>query len=208
MKKYIFDFIFRAIGVAGTLITAYYSSLLEINIYLFSVLMFCIGICAIMLAFDALSSFTHIPFRCNKYNKKCNKKIAEHMLKHIKSSGPVAIFSKDLTWVEINNEAFKVLSEKAKKNEVTIFVSKQTTAVTKLKSENAKIFIYNKNLRSNFKPKSRFTIIDFEGSGERIMLGVVQDGEHIINHYNSQNSDVVHLASDFIQMIKLSSRAL
>lgn len=202
----LFNIINRTVGVLGTLVTAYYSTNAETDVLLKLGLFFVMGLCAISLALDLYGTIRNRPIVFDKKKDGYELKIKDHMLKEIKSSKHVAIFSKDLTWVDIDSNAYSILEGKAKKEELTIFIQKETDIIKKLKSAGAIINVYSKPTNNGFCPKSRFTILDYGNTGQRVMIGAARDGSHLINHYQSNNFDIVQLASDFIELLKNTSR--
>jgi hypothetical protein len=115
--------------------------------------------------------------------------------------------SRDLSWVQPNSPVDALLSEKANKGELILFVSTETEITKRLRVEGAAVYVYPKP----FSPRSRFTIIDYRKGGSRIAVGAVEDGRHTIREYALDSSpatiecvvnDLMHLAELKTQKVK------
>ena len=128
---------------------------------------------------------------------KSQDKINRYMCRWVSSGGRVAIFSRDMSWA--NEDGVKrILSGKAKKNELTICLEKDTSLTDELKSQGATIVTYG-NL--NHVPKARFTIVDFDKEGARVAVGVYLDGKHTIQEFRSGDHPFFAVAEDLVKLL-------
>jgi hypothetical protein len=72
-----------------------------------------------------------------------------------------------------------------------------------LKSQGADVRLYS---GKSFNPKSRFTILNYQNSGTRVMVGVPCGDQHIIKHYGNEDFEVVDLATDFMSLLEIKAR--
>ena len=198
---------YKVIGSLGTLITAATSirfdqtSNLAVNIFL----LLSATYASIYFTLDAWRAVNYRTHSFDPSTEKGKKRIVEYLCKQLSCPGQVAIFSRDLTWATSNSEAEKTLIKKAEKGELTIFVKDPPAITDKLKAAKAKIRQYT---AKGFNPKSRFTILKYQNSGTRVMIGAPQDENHYIKHYGSDDFEVVDLANDFIALLETKSRPL
>lgn len=143
----------------------------------------------------------------DRKSSKGRKKIADYLASQLKSVGSVAVFSKDLTWVEPGSTAEKVLLDKAGRNELTLFVESEMPLTIRLKGAGAIVKFYGGQRRRGFNPRSRFTVLDVRTSGTSIMIGSPSNGEHVIKHYGQDDHEVLELAKDFISLLECTARS-
>ncbi len=91
-----------------------------------------------------------------------------------------------------------VLSEKAKRNELTICLEKEIPLTEDLKSKGAKIITYNK---LGHTPRSRFTIVDFEKEGARVAVGVHEHGKQVIQEFRSGEHPFFAVSEDMVKFL-------
>ncbi|MDV6348051.1 hypothetical protein R2083_11055 [Nitrosomonas sp. Is35] len=118
-------------------------------------------------------------------------KIAVFLCEQLKKAGRVAIFSRDISWITSGSEAEKLLLQKANSKELVLFVQSITSIAQKLANEGAEVRTYQKF--SGYKPKSRFTVLDYEKTGSRVLIGYSSNGEHLIDEFNDSNKAIVDL---------------
>lgn len=134
--------------------------------------------------------------------KNKQDKINKYMYNWIKQGENVAIFTRDLSWVQKNNRIKDLLVDKAKKNELNIYLPKKIELVYELEKNGAKIIEYGKY---NYKPKSRFTIIHFNKHGSQVAIGGKIGKKHFIKEFGMDELPY-HLANDLINLIEIISK--
>lgn len=201
------QFLYRLVGTIGTLVTTVFvidfeQRSLWVNIFLLIVVAYAAGFFAI----DALRAFVLRPKSFNRTSETGKQQIAEYLVSQLEASGSVAIFSKDLTWVKKGSPAEGLLIKKAQAKELTLFVEHEMNMTKTLQSQGANVRVYEAQKKKGYKPKSRFTILDYRTSGTRVMVGVPSNGKHLIKHYGVDDLEVVDLAMDFIALLECIAR--
>lgn len=158
-----------------------------------------------LLVIDLINFIKHKDRSFNRTTEKGKADIAAYLVKQLTSSGSIDIFSKDLTWVKKHSEAERLLLDKAKAKELTLFIQENLPIADQLKMAGANVFLYGGQKKKGFSPKSRFTILDRRAGKTRIMVGIPAGDKHLINHYGSDDSEVVDLAQDFICLLECVS---
>jgi hypothetical protein len=130
--------------------------------------------------------------------------IHDYMCRWLNQGGNVAVFSRDLSWVIKDSEAYKVLSRKAAKGELVAFVANDSEVVRDLVVAGGKLISHPKG----FTPKSRFTIIDYGKSGARVAIGRVEDSRHTIREFDGRDPTVLALADDLASLAMAAGRPL
>ena len=194
----------RIVGTIGTIIAA--ATVIDFDKYslwLNIFFIFSVGYGAIFFALDTLRVFKGRPRSFDRSTESGKQGISEHLIRQLSSSGRVAIFSRDLTWVTRGSSAETMLLKKAQANELTLFVKTETKVTLFLKAQGADVRLYS---GKSFNPKSRFTILNYQNSGARVMIGAPCEDSHIIKHYGSDDFEVVDLAMDFVSLLELKAR--
>lgn len=196
----------RIVGTIGTIIGA--ATVIDFEKYsLWGNIFFivAVGYGAIFFALDTLKILRDRPRSFDRSTEKGRNSISQHLIRQLSSSGRVAIFSRDLTWVTRGSSAETMLLKKAKANELTLFVKTETEITQLLKAHGAEVRLYSGN---SFNPRSRFTILNYQNSGTRVMVGAPCGDSHVIKHYGSEDFEVVDLAMDFVSFLELKARKL
>ncbi|MCH8347602.1 MAG: hypothetical protein IH901_03790 [Proteobacteria bacterium] len=123
-------------------------------------------------------------------------KINKFLRKWLLKGGNCAIFTRDMTWGE-DEEIYKILEQKAKKNELNLFLPKENKLSKKLKSKGASIYLTNNLLR---KPRSRFTVINWEKDGAKIAVGRLEKEKHVIRIYARHDHPLFAVAEDLLEL--------
>lgn len=125
--------------------------------------------------------------------------IRDFMFDWIGSAGQVAVFTRDLTWVdEADQELMQLLQKKARNSELTVVLPEHTALTRYLASIGAKIVTYP---TLDYITKSRFTLVDVGRAGARVAVGRSDDGAHIIRIAGSDDP-TFYLAEDLVEIIK------
>lgn len=131
-----------------------------------------------------------------------SKPIKEYMATWLNSGGRSAVFSRDLSWADVDT-VDNLLQEKARKGELIIFAGRQTELLRTLIESGAEVYNYN-NLR--FVPKARFTIVDYEKEGARLAIGFQEDGKHVVYEYGPRDHAMMALAGDLVNLARQVSQ--
>jgi hypothetical protein len=185
----------RFISTMGTVVTAA-SVMLASSIpipFLIKLLLLGLILLALILSIvDAAHYWRAKP----KHFVRNSEPIKEYMAKWLNSGGRSAVFSRDLSWADVDTVA-NLLQKKACKGELIIFAGRQTELLRKLIDSGAEVFNYN-NL--SFVPKARFTIVDYGKEGARLAIGFQEDGKHVIYEYGPRDHAMMALAGDLVNL--------
>ena len=124
-------------------------------------------------------------------------RIRDYMYQWIKNGGRVAIFSRDLTWIA-DSEIKNLLISKAKNDEVTICLPKETPLTEELAAEGARIHTYS---QLGHIPQSRFTIANFGRGDSRVAVGHRHGNLHVIEEFSAKDHPSFYMAHDLIQLV-------
>lgn len=142
----------------------------------------------------------------NKHTKNIfsdNDEIKEYMKKWIDNDGQTVIVTRDLSWVDVHDEIFRILLKKARCNELTIIMREAKDDLSQLENEGAKIFYYS---HLDFTPENRFTFIHHGRSNPRLAIGY-QDGDvRIIKEFEKSGTIEYSLAEDLYTLLKEVSK--
>jgi hypothetical protein len=161
----------------------------------------------IILVFSGVLIILTIVIECRKifkqyvFRKDDREAIAKFMDNFIVCNGEIVIFSNSLSWIDLFRNR-KKLEEKAAEKELTIIMPHKNHSADELKRRGAKIYYYDGEIA----PKSRFTIVNYDGIDSSIAIGIQTDGLHRIDVYKTSDP-VTQLAHDFIELVKLHIKA-
>lgn len=191
----------RLVGAVGTLLTCWYVIDLDKRSIIENLVLFCIlGFVAAIMLFDAWKVYLH---RSKTYNAN-SPKIAADLCKKVKEASRVAIFSRDISWVTPGSEAETLLMNKSRAKELVLFVQTTTPIAQKLATAGADVRTYEEF--SGYKPKARFTILDYEKTGSRVLIGYPSNGMHLIDEFNDSDRAIVDLVETFVQLAEHASK--
>jgi hypothetical protein len=123
--------------------------------------------------------------------------IAEFIGEWLSSGGQSAVFSHDLSWVSPGSRILNVLEQKARAGELVLFVGRTPDVVKDLVRSGATVFDYS---RLDFKPRSRFTIVDKDKAGARMAIGLAEGDKHVIRVYRADNHAIMALGEDLVRL--------
>lgn len=190
----------RLIGAIGTFISCW--SVIDFDNNSFFMNFFLILVILIV-AFYMISDIKHEYLDRKRY-KPNDPKISAFLCEQLKTAGRVAIFSRDISWVTTGSEAEKLLLQKANSKELVLFVQITTPIAQELAKAGAEVRTYQRF--SGYKPKSRFTILDYEKTGSRVLIGYSSNGEHLIDEFNDSDKAIVDLVETFVQLAEHASK--
>lgn len=201
MKNEIFLLSGRLVSAIGTFYTCYTVLDLENKGFYENLLPFIIVLIVFFyMTYDSIHVWVH---RAKRYERN-DPKIAVFLCEQLKKAGRVAIFSRDISWVTSGSEAEKLLLQKAKSKELVLFVQTKTSIAQNLADAGAEVRTYQKF--SGYKPKSRFTVLDYEKTGSRVLIGYPSNGEHLIDEFNDSDKAIVDLVETFVQLAEHASQ--
>lgn len=162
----------------------------------------------IYLIFNSCTEKSQFYFDFN--NSNCKTEIASFMLDRMNQSGSIAIFSRDLSWVEKKSHAQIDLEKKAERGELTVFLqnsdkNKKDTKIIELINYGAEVYFYNEKIH----PRSRFTILNYKQAGAEVMIGLRDRNFHIIKIINSkENLESFSMVIDYLEYLEVTSEKI
>jgi len=130
--------------------------------------------------------------------------IKNYMIYWIHNGGRVAIWSRDLSWVDGDVE--KLLVEKAKRNELIICLPVKTDLSDRLKNDGAEVYIYGVNYLED--PSARFTIAFYGRDGSKVAVGRTKADKHVIEEFGSGDHPAFYLAHDLVKFAKSAGKGV
>jgi hypothetical protein len=147
----------------------------------------------------AIWEYSRRPERRFRPGPRQKTRIRDFMFDWIGSAGRVAIFTRDLTWVdEADQELMQLLQQKARRSELTVVLPEHTGLTRDLESTGAKIVTYP---TLDYTIQSRFTLVNVGRAGARVAVGHSDDGAHIIRIAGSDDPSF-YLAEDLVEIVK------
>lgn len=132
-----------------------------------------------------------------------SNEIKEYMKNWVNNDGHTVIISRDLSWVNFNDDTYNILLAKAKKHELSMILKKHSQCARELKKHGAEIYDYSK---IDFTPENRFTFIHYGRSNPRLAIGY-QDGDaRIIKEFDKSGAIEYSLAEDLCTLLKKVSK--
>ena len=156
------------------------------------VIMGCAAVVAILLLIREIKDFLSV--RTRRFST--DKGIKNYMCSWISSPGRTVVFSRDLSWGGEPGTK-RLLLEKSKKSELTIYLENATALSDELKSAGANIKVYG---GTGFVPQSRFTIVGSDKQGARVAVGLFEDGKHAVYQFESGKHPIFALAQDLVNI--------
>ncbi len=145
----------------------------------------------LLIVCEAIEHFRTAPKRFRD-----NKKINHYMRNWVSRNGRAVIFSRDLSWAN-DDKTKSILVNKAERDELIICLSKATQLSNELKQRGAKIVEYG----TDFVPKGRFTIVDYEKDGARVAIGLKRGDVHTIEEFRSGSHPMFAVAEDLARYV-------
>lgn len=192
--KYILKFSTYGASIFGS-IAAYDQLKEKIPSWAYHSIIIFIFLAIISLIYEIIGDYKKSP---KKYTPN-SPDIAVALSKLINASGKAALFSRDLTWAaDLNSNAYKTLSDKAKRGELTVLCEIANGVASSLSGDGADVHSYIGKLKD---PGSRFSILDYGKPGARLLIGYNDGNKHVIQTYNSTNDQaLIYLAEDMVKL--------
>ena len=129
--------------------------------------------------------------------------IRNYLFDWIKSGGRVAIWTRDMSWVD-DEEMTQMLRSKAQAHELILCLPREIDKSDDLKQHGAEVFAYG-TLEA---PESRFTIVNHGQAGSRVAMGRRRDNLHIIQEFSGADEHpAFHMARDLVRLVQERNNA-
>ena len=124
--------------------------------------------------------------------------IRDYMFRWIKNGGRVAIWTRDMSWVD-DEQMKQMLRDKAKSGELIICLPKANEYTDSLKQQGADVVTYG----AWDSPLSRFTIANYNRDNSRVAVGIGVDQLHIIEEFSRRDKNPnFSLAHDLVRLTR------
>ena len=158
----------------------------------------------LLLVLAILLGSVSIYFDITKYRSrpirilKSRRAIRDYMYQWIKNAGAVAIFSRDLSWVD-DAEIGALLEAKARNGDLTLILPKEVSLSEQLVSLGAKALYYPS---IDYVIRSRFTLVNVGRSDTRVAIGRTEGTIHRIEEFSAGDHPAFYLADDMLQLMQ------
>jgi hypothetical protein len=141
----------------------------------------------------------------NQDNSKGRRAVKDYMDKLLAKGENIAIFTRDMSWVDDNTEV--LLTQKAQKNNLTVFMLKANDLSSRLSSAGAVVYYYEA-VTGDRPMMSRFTLINMGRSQPELAIGHRNEDVHTIEMFSSSRDYALTLAQDMFSLLKDTFRTL
>ena len=156
-------------------------------------------ICAFVILLIYFLSLEYREYKRTKsFDKNDKASINTYMHDWIYRGDSVAIFSRDMTWAH-DPKIKDLLTLKAKKDELSLFLPKLIPLAEDLKGVGAKVFTYTE---LGMDPASRFTIVNYGKGDAQVAIGRSVNDKHVIEEFSADSHPVFHVALDLVNVLK------
>lgn len=125
------------------------------------------------------------------------EKVPAFMRGWINDAGRVAIFSRDMSWVDAATRA--LLEKKARNGELVLVLPNSIEISRALSDLGAQVIHYPE---LGYTIKSRFTIVNLERPDTAVAIGYrVSEGKHRIDRFRAGEDPAFYLAQDLLELI-------
>lgn len=128
--------------------------------------------------------------------------IKNYMLNWIENGGRVAIWSRDLSWVD--EEAKEVLTVKARNKELILCLPSSIGLSKELEECGADVYCYGSVFEEG--TNARFTIAFYGRDGSKVAVGRTKANKHVIEEFGSGEHPAFYLAYDLVKFAKSVSK--
>jgi hypothetical protein len=126
------------------------------------------------------------------------ERIGRYMYQWIDRAGPVAIFTRDLSWVSASG-VMDLLIRKAKDGQLTIVLPKKIGLSEELAGFGAET-VYYPNI--DYVIRSRFTIVNIDRVDTRVAIGRTDGDLHKVEEFSAGEQPAFYLAQDLLELAK------
>ncbi len=142
-----------------------------------------------------------VPTRRYRFDDK--EGIRNYLFNWIKSGRRVAIWTRDMSWVD-DEEMSQMLRSKAQAHELILCLPREIDKSDELKQHGAEVFAYG----TLDAPESRFTIVNYGQAGSRVAIGRRRDNLHIIQEFSGADEHpAFHMARDLVRLLQERNNA-
>lgn len=127
--------------------------------------------------------------------------IKSYMLHWIENGGRVAIWSRDLSWVD--GEAKDLLKLKASKGELILCLPQEIDLSKELEACKAQVYYYGLTYKEG--TSARFTIAFYGRDGSKVAVGRTKANKHVVEEFGSGEHPAFYLAHDLVKFAKAVS---
>lgn len=129
--------------------------------------------------------------------------IEGYMYNWISKSGRSVIFTRDMSWCK-SDKIKSLLIDKARSEELILFMQKKTDFASFLEDEGAEVYDYT---NIGYTPAARFTIAHYGRGDAKVAIGRTDSkGKHRIEEFEGGVHPQFHLADDLVNILKLVKR--
>lgn len=129
--------------------------------------------------------------------------IKRYMHEWVRDGGRVAVWTRDMSWVD-DRSTRALLLDKAAKGELILCLPQQTKLSRELEGAGAEVCAYGAELLES--PASRFTIAFVGRDGSRVAIGRGDGGMHVIDEFSMGNHPAYYLAADLVELVRARCR--
>jgi hypothetical protein len=156
------------------------------------------GVLALFFTFVRLREYNRLKPRAFKSKKQ----IRDYMFNWISRGARVAIFSRDMSWVD-DDEMRELLRKKARRHELILCLPKQIELSRELSSLGADAHVYPD---LDYVPTARFTIINTGRHDSQVAIGRSIGGVHTIQEATSGHDPLFAVADDLVSIVSRLDR--
>lgn len=135
------------------------------------------------------------------YSLSDTQGIKSYMLHWIENGGRVAIWSRDLSWVD--DEAKELLKVKARRGDLILCLPQEIHLSTELKNFGGQVYYYGSTYNEG--TSSRFTIAFYGRDGSKVAVGRTKANQHVVEEFGSGEHPAFYLAHDLVKFAKAVS---
>jgi hypothetical protein len=128
---------------------------------------------------------------------KGKRAIRDYMYNWIKNAGGVAVFSRDLSWVD-DAEISALLDSKATSGDLTLVLPRPIALSQRLAKLGAKVLYYPS---IDYTIRSRFTVVNTGRSDTRVAIGRTEGTRHRVEEFSAGDNPAFYLADDMLQLM-------
>ena len=125
------------------------------------------------------------------------EKIRGFMKNWINRGGRVAIFSRDMSWVD-EDEIHDLLRTKARRHDLILCLPREIALSTELRGLGAEVHLYPE---LDFTPSSRFTMINIGRQDSEVAIGRSINGVHTIQQARLGHDPLYAVTADLIAVV-------
>jgi hypothetical protein len=133
---------------------------------------------------------------------KSKKQIRDYMFSWISRGERVAIFSRDMSWVD-DDDMRDLLRKKAQRHELILCLPKEIVLSRELASLGGEVHVYPE---LDYDPKARFTVIKVGRHDSQVAIGREIGGVHTIQEATSGHDPLFAVADDLVSIVSRIGR--